>query len=397
MRNGVVVSLALLLAGGCGGGGGGSSSPEPVATPPPAPPSTTDDSGNDDQIAISWSLERTDPNGLGIASNDIDALLDHVFTDEAAQGAIVIRRGHVVGERYATGFDVESLGTSWSVAKSIYATAIGIAIDDGDLALDTPASQWLDEWTGTDNEETTVRHILEMRAGLENAPIFVEADQTEYALSQSPVRDAGTRFEYSNPTSQLFEPLLLRATGRNAHEFIAARIFTPIGIEPTSVGFWFDPTAMNSMTYCCLDMTIEDFARYGLLMLNGGSWDATSIVSEDFVTTSRTAQSAFYGLQWWIMNDAYFGRASPLPISVAQGLDGQRIYVWDEFETIVVVLSQYDAEATASHVLSLTNWPRTCTARNTCAASTGEEVPGYDEWTFLSLLAALDDSGGTGD
>ena len=345
----------------------------------------------DDGVAVSWSLERSAPEALGVTVAAVAAILDHVFTDAAAQGVMVIRRGHVIGERYADGFSVDSMGTSWSVAKSIYAAAIGIAADDGDLPLDSPASQWLNEWAGTDRETTTVRQLLEMRGGFDNGSIFVEADQTQFALDQVPVRDAGTDFQYSNPTSQLFEPLLLRATGRNAHEFISERILTPIGIEPSAVGFWFDPTGMNPMTYCCLDMTIEAFARFGLLMLNNGTWNENEIVSHEFVTTSRSPQTPFYGLQWWIMNDAYFDAASPLPISAALGLDGQRIYVWDEFETIVVVLSQYEAAATTSHVVSLTNWPRTCTARNTCEASTGDVVPAYGEWTFLSLLAALDD------
>ena len=48
----------------------------------------------------------------------VDAILDHIFSDAATQSALVSKDGYVLGERYADGYDVDSVGTSWSVAKS---------------------------------------------------------------------------------------------------------------------------------------------------------------------------------------------------------------------------------------------------------------------------------------
>ena len=61
----------------------------------------------------------------------VDAILDHIFSDAATQSALVSKDGYVLGERYADGYDVDSVGTSWSVAKSFYSAAIGVAIEQG--------------------------------------------------------------------------------------------------------------------------------------------------------------------------------------------------------------------------------------------------------------------------
>ena len=56
-----------------------------------------------------------------------------------------------------------------------------------------------------------------MRAGLaSNTNIFGSGDQTAHALANTLTRAPGTAFDYSNASSQLFEPLPHRATGLDA-------------------------------------------------------------------------------------------------------------------------------------------------------------------------------------
>ena len=188
----------------------------------------------------------------------------------------------MVGERYAEGYGVEDLVTSWSVAKSIYSAAIGIAIDEGHIeSLDQKASGFFDEWLGTNKEDITIRNLLEMRAGFANANVFIQADQTQFSLDQPLINEPGSTFLYSNNSSQRFKPLLLRATGMNAHLWLTDRILTPIGIDETAIGLWLDPAGVNPLTYCCIDMRADDFARIGVLFANGGTWDGETLISAD--------------------------------------------------------------------------------------------------------------------
>ena len=342
-------------------------------------------------IRPDWALPRTVPDDAGIAACSANDVVDHVFTDHAVQSVLLVADGTVIAERYADGYDVASLGTSWSVAKSFYSAAVGVAIDRGHIAsLDQPASDFFTEWAGTNKAAITVRDLLEMRAGLPDPNIFVQRDQTAFALAQSPVRAPGTTFQYSNITSQLFEPLIRRATGMDAHDWLASTILDPIGVDRGAIGMWLDPTGTQPLTYCCLDMRPDDFARFGVLFANDGDWEGETLIPADYVHTSLSAQSPFYGLQWWVMNATYFeGREPPIAVSAAHGLEGQHIYVWPDGKVVLVVLTRYEHDPSQGYVLSLANYPSTCGARNTCPGAQGDRVPSYSEHTLLERLAAL--------
>lgn len=365
----------------------------------------TDDSGGDNATSTpriftvevrhpdrpDWALPRAAPAEIGVSTCAVGDVLDHIFTDPALQTALLLRNGQVVGERYADGYGVENLVTSWSVAKSIYSAAVGIAIAEGHIeSLDQEASEFFDEWLDTNKEHITIRNLLEMRAGFANANVFVQADQTEFSLDQILINEPGSTFLYSNNNSQLFEPLLRRATGVNAHLWLTDKILRPIGIDETAIGLWLDPTGINPLTYCCIDMRADDFARIGVLFANGGNWNGETVISADYVDTSLAARVGWYGLQWWVMNTIYFrGVEPPINVSAAHGLDGQHIFVWPDENIVLVVFTKYEHAPSQGYVLSLLNYPSTCAARNSCPGATGRPVPSYNEYELLGHMARL--------
>ena len=213
------VVTGLLMA--CGGGGGGSSSP---VSPAPAPNTATDTPSS--APAEHWGLSRASAASVDLSQADVEAILDHLFSDAATQSALVSKDGYVVGERYADGFDADSLGTSWSVAKSFYSAAMGVAIEEEHFSSVTQkASTVLTEFVGTDKEDITIEQILRMRSGLAaNTDVFFSGDQTAHALANTLVTTPGTQFSYSNANSQLFEPLIRRATGMDAHSYLTEKI-----------------------------------------------------------------------------------------------------------------------------------------------------------------------------
>jgi len=385
---------ALLLAlavTGCGGGGEEDSSSFQSQSVSDTGTAQGNSSSQSTSLTPTWDLSAADPSEVGLSSADVQAILDHVFSDEAAQSAVLVKDGYVIGERHSPGADKTTLGTSWSVAKSFYAMAVGIAIDEGWLeGLDQPASEILTEWADTNLAAVTIRQILEMRAGLAaNSSIFFEEDQTGFALRAPKIRAEGERFVYSNSTSQLIEPLLRRATGLDAHSYLREKLLTPIGIDINLVGMWFDRSGVNPLTYMGLDLTPLDMARFGLMVARGGEWDGTQIVSSAFVQDSLRPSSAHYGLHWWILNDAFFAEPTPVDIVAALGLDGQKIYVWPEQDIVLVFLTQYEHSANQGFTLSDLNFPNTCTARNSCPGAVGGEVPTFDQRDLIDLLHNL--------
>jgi len=350
------------------------------------------------QTELEWDLTPATAEQVGTEQTAVDAVIDHIFTDIAVQSVLVTKDGFLIGERYTTGYDENSLGTSWSMAKSFYSAAIGAAILAGEISsVDQKASEIITEWQGTIKADLTLRQMLQMRSGYSASDeVFLQDDQTTYSIGRPLVRPADTQFAYSNANSQLFEPIIRRTTGLSAHDYLSQKILTPIGIDVNEVGLWSDASGLNPMTYCCIDMKPHDFARFGLLYARQGKWRDTQIVPSDYVNSSLTA-NGWYGYQWWILNNAYFfGASVPMVIAAAQGLDGQYIFVWPEEDIVIVVLTQYSHPIEQGYVVDLSstplNYPDTCTARNSCISSIGDPHATFTHFKLVQLMVPLADS-----
>lgn len=341
-----------------------------------------------------WDFAPARAEQVGTNQAAVNGVIDHIFTDTAVQAVLVTKDGYLIGERYSQGYGPDSLGTSWSVAKSFYSAAIGVAIDEGHIAsVDQKASDIITEWQGTAKANVTLHHMLQMRSGYSAFDnVFFETDQTAYAIDRPIVRAPGAQFAYSNANSQLFETILRRTTGLSAHDYLSQKILAPIDIDLKAVGLWFDAAGINPLTYCCIDMKAADFARFGLLYARDGQWRGNQILPAEYVESSLTA-NGWYGYQWWILNAAYFSEESAaIEVAAAQGLNGQYIFVWPEEDVVIVVLSQYSHAVEQGYVVSPTNYPDTCTARNSCPGALGPEVPSFSHKTLVDRMVPLGDT-----
>ena len=194
---------------------------------------------------------------MQIDQTKIDRLFDLSFEDSATQGVVLIKDGVLVGERYAEGFNKDSYGTSWSMAKSFYAALIGISIDRGEIkSLDEPVANYL-EYFNDERRDITLRELLNMASGLEfpdheHENMFFSNDHLAYARNVGVEKEAGLTFEYNNVNSMLLADILLKATGIAADTLLRERILNKIGID--NITLWQD-SAGTPLTYCCIDTT----------------------------------------------------------------------------------------------------------------------------------------------
>ena len=65
------------------------------------------------------------------------------------------------------------------------------------------------------------------------------------------------------------EPILRRATGVSAHDYLRSKLLEPLQINDP--GLWLDATGQQPMTYCCIDLTPDDFLKFGLMYARDGS------------------------------------------------------------------------------------------------------------------------------
>jgi len=279
----------------------------------------------------------------------VQNLFNLAYEDQATQAVVLIKDGLLIGERYAHGFDKHSIATSWSMAKSFYAALIGISIDRGEIGhLDDKVSQYL-EYFKDDRREITIRQLLNMTSGIEmpaheHEHMFFTQDHLAYAKKVGIEKAPGRKFEYNNVNSMLLADILFRATGVPADALLKERILKKIGMD--NVTLWKD-TAGNPLAYCCIDTTVRQFARFGLLFARGGKWQDQQIVPKAFVDetfqrvwsdlpSNSIQQQRGYSLHWWISRYKQDAK-----IFNASGKFGQYIFVDPLNDTVFVRVTKY--------------------------------------------------------
>jgi CubicO group peptidase (beta-lactamase class C family) len=291
---------------------------------------------------------QTTAESVNINPAKVKHLFDLTFEDASTQGAALFVKGRLIDERYAEGFNKDSLATSWSMAKSFYAALIGISIELGEInSLDDRIGLYLDYNDG--RGDITIRQLLNMTSGLEmpadeHEKMFFAKDHLAYAKNISLETVPDKKFEYNNVNSMLLADILFRATGVSADTLLRERILNKIGMD--KVTLWKD-SAGNPLTYCCIDATVRQYARFGLLYARGGQWQQQQIVPRDFV--DETFQLRWreipndniqiergYSLHWWISH--YDKQAK---IFNASGKFGQYIFVDPDNDMVFVRVTKY--------------------------------------------------------
>lgn len=338
------IYLWLILATLVSCGGGSSSSPDlPVIDLGVTLPSVSTFPG------VSW--ESYAPNDVNVDKNGIDQALDYAFeTGRNTQGVVIIRHGVIIGERYADGESQDSLATSWSTGKSFTSALVGIAVDQGFIdSIDVPAENYLSPWMNTDKSEISIRAILEMRSGLKEAEdgdanIYsggIGGDQLAYALARTPETTPRTdNWAYQNADSMLLAGILEESTGQSVLDFADLNLFSKIGMKAD----WWTDEYGHALTYCCIDTTSRDFARFGLLYARNGRWLDEQIISENWVKESTTVpegtNNSGYAMQWRVEpSKEYFWAA---------GLNRNNIYVFQDQDLVVVRNSLYTKVGSSS-------------------------------------------------
>ena len=311
--------------------------------------SDTNDADSPDEVIFpgaDWEL--SSPETEGFDAEALEHALDAALIPTAnTQGVVVVRHGKIVTERYADGAASDSWAASWSVAKSFASALVGIAVDEGNISsVDTPMTTWFPDWEARGLGDITLRHVLQMSTGLQwnedynpsNGPsdiialVTSHADQLAYAAALPKEAEPGTVFNYSSGVSLLLGEVIAQSTGMSADDYAREKLFDPMQFSKAD---WWQDAAGHTLTYCCVDTTSRDFARFGWLYLNDGNWDGTQLVPASWVEESLTGAPTSpdqYGYQWWL--EDYPG--VPDDMFMARGFDGQYIFAIPSLDLVVV-------------------------------------------------------------
>jgi len=272
---------------------------------------------------------------------------------------LVVLDGRIVAERYRADLNMHSSQRTWSAAKSIAATLVGVAVQDGILRVDTPLAirnsreansqrgAAIPEWTWNNPRgQITVDQLLRMSSGLNNDQQGNRTDDLYFGgvafrdqIGSLPlVAKPGTTFRYANNDILLAVRATQYALSQAGHslEYPVDHLFRRIGMTRTEAETdWQGTLILSSQVWT----TARDLARLGLLYLNDGMWNGERILPpgwRDYVRRNGPAQPASgygYGAGWWT-----FPARSGLPPDaiVARGNRGQYMVVLPSRRLVIV-------------------------------------------------------------
>jgi CubicO group peptidase (beta-lactamase class C family) len=297
------------------------------------------------------------PAGGNVALMGEGTELDDLLRETDTLAFVVVHEDRLVHERYFDGATRETLQTSFSVAKSFVSTLVGIAIDAGLIgSVDDPVTDHLPELAERDPRfrQITLRNLLTMSSGIryregagfpwpfgDDTYTYYGVDLRDVALNRTRVDGPpGIAWQYNNYHPLLLGLVLERATGTSVSDFMARRLWQPLGAEADATWSLDSEHSGFEKMESGLNARAVDFARFGLLFLHGGEWNGRRIVSEDWVRAATradpTTDSAYYhGYRyfWWLDVERP-GRFYAL------GKYGQYIYVAPDADAVVVRLGR---------------------------------------------------------
>lgn len=234
---------------------------------------------------------------------------------------LVWHKGKLQLREHFQDYDARTEVVGKSMAKMVVSLVVARAIkQDFIKGLDEPAATYLTEWQGTPKSSITIRNLLHMAAGFEK---FYTADHSpfgkfmrsyiggknesimlnDYELIDEP----GTKYDYSQVTSDLIGLIIERATGKPYGEYLSESLIKPIGAQGGQV-MMNRPNGL-AHTGCCLLLPSESWLRLGILLINSGEVNGQQLFPQNWMQDYLMPSPAnpAFGLHIWL-GTPYFER-----------------------------------------------------------------------------------------
>lgn len=314
----------------------------------------------------------------GAQAGPVDAqvsalLLDMLATDNAhgldTRALLVVQDDRILGEAYAPGISKDTPLLGWSMGKSVIAILVGRLQALGRLSM--AERDLFAAWTGDACAEISVENLLQMSSGLAFSEDYVPGSDSTRMLFSSPsasdvamqsplAHPSGSFFAYSSGTTNLLARLVYERIGGSPQaqvDFFADEIAAPLALEATTL----EPDASgvpvgSSFVYA----PARDWARFGLLLLDGGQINGQRLLSEDWVrratAPNHSDNDPRYGYQLWLNGGGRELRWPSLPPEsyAMQGNRSQFVMMLPSLRVVVVRLGwsagEYPLDANVSRI-----------------------------------------------
>ncbi len=171
--------------------------------------------------------------------------LDSTLPQSKTAAFLVIKNDSIIYENYFNGFTQASLLPSFSVAKSVVATLVAVAVHEGRIrSLQEPITAYLPELQKKDNRfsKITIQHLLDMKSGLafnegsyglkdDAIKLAFRPNLVKHALKVKIEKEPGGEFNYQSINTELLALIVERAVGKKISAYLQEKIWKPLGAE----------------------------------------------------------------------------------------------------------------------------------------------------------------------
>ena len=253
----------------------------------------------------------------GSIQSSVKSELDSMLLGSNRYAFLVIRNDSIIYEFYNHKITDTSLIHSFSVAKSYVSTMVAIAKEEGKIkSLNEPITNYLPELLDRDVrfKNITIQHVLDMRSGIKSSENYFNPlsdvlrlgfgkNVNGKALRISIEKEPNQKFEYKSVNTQLLGMIVERATKVKLQEYYYEKLHKPLQLEHDATWIYDDEKHKSLRAFCCMNLTARDYAKFGRLFLNKGSWQGKQLVSKEWVENifNLDTISAYEGYknQWW--------------------------------------------------------------------------------------------------
>jgi CubicO group peptidase (beta-lactamase class C family) len=291
-------------------------------------------------------------------SGDTDSYQEH----SRNTGLLVLKGDQIVVERYQYDRKPTDKMQSYSMAKTVVAMLVGIAIAEKKIrSIEDTADQYVPELKGHPYGGTKLKDLLTMSSGVKFSEnydgkddVSILARNTIYGLGPGGVdtvkpfteraNPPGTKFYYASAETQVLGLVLRAATGYPLAEYLSYKIWRPMGAE--SDASWLVDAGGYELGFMGINATVRDWGRLGLLLANYGNLNGKQIIPAEWVKAATSVNSPHlavgtatkfngYGYQTWLVDNE--GKFALL------GVRGQAVFVDPKTKVVVVITAVHSS------------------------------------------------------
>jgi CubicO group peptidase (beta-lactamase class C family) len=282
-----------------------------------------------------------------------------------ATSFVVIKDDTILYEKYLNGYTRESINRSFSMAKSVISTLVGLAVRDGYIhSINDTVITYIPELKGRGLDAMTIRDLMLMNSGLaysqlenvfilfqpfhEDTLLYYHPDARRYVLNLRGGPDPiGEYFLYDNSYPYLEGLIIERTSRKTISAYTEEKLWKPLGMEFTASWSLDSEEDGQEQMSSGLNARTIDFAKFARLFLQNGTWNGRQLLPAGWVSEAtspdpddrrpfRSQQAwqdmgGYYKYHWWGMRnrDGTYDYA-------ALGSCGQVIYISPGNNTIVL-------------------------------------------------------------